>query len=117
LNIAQGGGGATAGKKSGRKIRNPKAEIRRKSEIPSWRSQSQSAREGTAEYAEYAEKAPDCLGFPRISAYSAVRKSPPFCVRFRRDEANAEIAELSGIGSAFNTETTGASVSRSNRTG
>ena len=45
-------------------IRGP--EIRRKSEIPSWRSQKQSARQGTAEYAEYAEKAPDCLSFPRI---------------------------------------------------
>jgi len=47
-------------------IRRPKSEGNPKSEIRSWRSQNQSARQGTAEYAEYAEKTPDCLGFPRI---------------------------------------------------
>ena len=50
------------------------------------------------------------------SAYSAVPQLHPFCVRFGKDEAKAEIAKLSGIGLALNTEATLASVSRGDRT-
>jgi hypothetical protein len=57
-----------------------------KSEIRTWHSQTQI--EGTAEYAEYAEKEKRTSKFSAYFEYSAVEtKLKPFYARSRKDEA------------------------------
>ncbi|MGA2662169.1 MAG: hypothetical protein ABSH34_32215, partial [Verrucomicrobiota bacterium] len=55
------------------------------------------------------------LGFRVFRVFRGSRSQPSW-IQFYEDEAKAEIAKLSSTGSALNTEATGASVSRNDRT-